>query len=168
MDSSINRTSYDMAKILENKGPWIIGKDLYTGIDIPTKPDKILFISDSGSNRPDISCFDPYGVYDISVSSFQVIARGTAGGINDCYNRIIRVRNQLHRLPRIQIGNKLYFYTRHQWGPQELSLDELMRPYVSMNFIVHIAWYMLEGYNRFCKKNITTFTNTTGILSIIS
>lgn len=162
----MNRTSYDMAVFLAGCGIGTLGLNLFSSVDIPAKPDKIVFLSDTGSRAPDVTTLGTKGDdHGYSELSFQVVVRGAPGGVADCYDKAFRIRALLHRMHRLCVWPKTYCYTRHISGPFDMPLDGSMRPFISMNFRTIVYYYDFNGYERWLSSNVCNVSSATAILT---
>lgn len=120
-------TDAHIARVLEIGKFGEIGKNIFTGYDVPTKPDAMLIVVDSGTFLPD----NPSLNY--SHPSIQITVRGNKGHRQDAGDKAIAINMYLQYWHGV-VNDVRFVYINNSYGPVSMPPDDHMRPIFVINF----------------------------------
>jgi hypothetical protein len=125
--------AFDIAEMLSQQGLGKLGVDLFATKEIPPKPDKIIFVMNTGTyEEPSVNLTYRYPMV-------QVIARGAAGEFKECTDRIYRADAMLHGLTDVYLNDNRYVFIYRVTEPVDLDYDDSMRPFLGANYRTNMA-----------------------------
>lgn len=104
-----------------------IGVDIFTGYDVPPKPDNMIIIVDTGSWQPD----NPSLQY--TNPSIQITVRGAKGTRQAVGEKAFKINDFLQNWWGVE-GDIRFVYINNRSGPQTMPPDDRMRPIFVINF----------------------------------
>ena len=119
----------DIADILSDNGFGVIGDDIFTGEDVPPKPDNMIIVKNAGTLQPDFPSID------LSSPFVQIIVRAGKGGSQLSEETAYRIKTFMKRIAGYEINDSVYVYINHMSGPVDIGIDEIMRPSYSTNYL---------------------------------
>jgi hypothetical protein len=117
----------EIANILQDNGFGTIGVDIFATNDVPDKPDKRTIIRRTTTSRPDLPNID------LQYPVIQLIFRDSRGKGIFCENFAEDVAAYMKTIYNYTILDAKYIYINLLNGPNDLGLDEVMRPSFSLN-----------------------------------
>ncbi len=118
----------DVATILQDHGFGFIGVNIFTTDDQASLPNNIIIVKDTGTSWPDGTR------QDIEFPSLQIIGRDSKGQAVACEKKVRDIKNMLmHTVCCYTVNGAYYAYIDQSFGPNDLGLDEVMRPSYTLN-----------------------------------
>lgn len=130
----MNSPAVDIAELLSNSTGMglVIGADLFVN-KMPSSPDKLIAINDSGGYNPLLTlnilevCYYP---------TVQIMVRGNKQNYLETYSLCDQVKSFLHGKSQIWIGTTRYVLITSESDIISLGYDDNNRPLLSCNFLI--------------------------------
>jgi len=119
--------AFDIATILQDNGFGAIGINIFTTDDQPPLPDSIIIVKDTGTSWPDGTR------QNIEYPSLQITGRDRKGFAIACEQKVRNIKNLLRTIIKYDVNGSYYAYIDQTFGPNDLGLDEVMRPLYTLN-----------------------------------
>lgn len=124
--------SVDLSDMLAEAGVGVIAAESGWGIyttRLPDTPDTAIALMDTPGLAPEI-------VQPIDRPVVQVLVRGTANGYDEAYAKAMGVRDRLHSMGRVTVGDTEYMFIHVFSDVGLIEYDENQRPVIAANYAI--------------------------------